>query len=352
MSTPQPIRGRGAADNPPNRFIPLYREVMDGWTEEGDPAPRTRFFRDDPKSIFSTNDSPDIPFDISLNPYRGCEHGCIYCYARPTHEYLELSAGLDFESKIFIKEDAPELVRRELSSPRWVPKWVSISGVTDAYQPIERRLQLTRRCLQVFAEFRNPIGIVTKNALVARDVDLLADLARFQAAAVYISITTLDNELARNMEPRASAPEARLRAVRELSDAGVPVGVLVAPIIPGLNDHEAPMILESAAAAGARFASYVTLRLPFGVKDLFANWLDLHYPQRKERVLGRLFAARGGKANDPRFGTRMRGEGEWADLFSEMFSLHRKRVGMSDHRLELSTAHFTNGRLKQGTLFD
>jgi DNA repair photolyase len=352
MSLPPPIRGRGASINPPNRFIPLYREAVDGWTDPDDPAPRTRFFRDDPKTILNTNDSPDVGFTYSLNPYRGCEHGCIYCYARPTHEYLELSAGSDFETKIFVKEAAPELLRRELASPKWVPETVSVSGVTDPYQPVERRLELTRRCLQVFAEFRNPIGIVTKNALVARDRDVLAELAKYEAAAVFLSITTLDPDLARVMEPRASAPAARLRAVRVLTEAGIPVGVLVAPIIPGLNDHEAPAILEAAAEAGARYAGYVTLRLPFAVKDLFATWLEQHFPNKKERVLGRLKEVRDGKLNDSRFKTRMRGEGDWADLFSTMFKLHRRRAGLADHGPELSAAHFTNGRLKQGTLFE
>lgn len=351
MSTSLPIHGRGASSNPPNRFIPLYREAIDGWTEEGDPAPRTRFFRDESRTILNTNDSPDIPFTYSVNPYRGCEHGCSYCYARPGHEFLGLSAGLDFESQIFVKEGAPELLRKELSSPNWVPQTVSMSGVTDPYQPIERRLQLTRRCLEVFAEFRNPVGIVTKSALVARDRDVLGELAKFQAAQVFLSITTLDADLARNMEPRAAIPAARLRTIRELTEAGVPVGVLVAPIIPGLNDHEAPAILEAAADAGALCAGYVTLRLPFAVKDLFAAWLEQHYPNKKDRVLGRLREARGGKLNDSQFGRRMRGEGNWADLFSRMFKLHRRRVGMADECPELSIAHFTNGRLRQGELF-
>jgi DNA repair photolyase len=352
MSTPLPIHGRGSAINPPNRFVPLYRESLPGWTEEDDPAPRTRFYRDTSRTILNTNESPDIPFYYSINPYRGCEHGCSYCYARPGHEFLGLSSGLEFESKIFVKEDAPELLRKELASPKWVPQAVSMSGVTDPYQPVERRLQLTRRCLEVFAEFRNPVGIVTKSALVSRDRDLLGELARYDAAQVFLSITTLDPELARNMEPRAAAPAARLRALRELHEAGVPVGVLVAPIIPGLNDHEAPAILQAAYDHGARCAGYVTLRLPYAVKDLFADWLERHYPERTERVLGRLREVRGGKLNDSTFGRRMRGEGEWADLFSRMFKLHRKRVGMPDEWPELSAAHFNYGRPKQGTLFE
>jgi DNA repair photolyase len=274
------------------------------------------------------------------------------CFARPFHEHLELSAGLDFESQIFVKEDAPELLRKELMSPKWVPQFVAMSGVTDPYQPIERRLELTRRCLQVFLEFRNPVGIVTKSALVARDRDLLGELSRYQAAAVYMSITTLDPELARKMEPRAATPTARLRTVRELTDAGVPVGVLVAPVIPGLTDHEAPAILEASAAAGAVTAGFVPLRLPFAVKDLFVAWLEQQYPQRKERVLTRLRDLRGGKLYDSRWGVRMRGEGEWADVFAAMFELHRRRVGMADEGPELSAAHFTNGRPRQGELFE
>ena len=352
MSTITPIHGRGAADNPPNRFIPLYREKLDTWIEEDDPAPVTRFFRDNTRTAMASNDSPDIPFNFSLNPYRGCEHGCIYCYARPTHEWLSLSAGLDFESQIFVKEDLPDLLRKELSSPKWIPQSVSIGSVTDGYQPIERRVELTRRCLQVFAEFKNPIGIVTKNALVTRDIDVLQELAAVNAAMVYVSVTTLDPDLARVMEPRASTPAARLRAIEELTAAGIPVGVMNAPIIPGLNDHETPAILEACAKAGAISAGYVVVRLPFAVKDLFSAWLDQHFPSKKERVLGRLRETRGGKLNDSRFGTRMRGEGEWAEVFREMFVLHRKRAGMIDRRVELSTASFTNGRPVQRSLFE
>jgi DNA repair photolyase len=227
-----------------------------------------------------------------------------------------------------------------------------MGGVTDVYQPVERRLKLTRRCLEVFAEFRNPVTLVTKNALVTRDRDVLAELAKYDAGAVFISITTLDPELSRKMEPRASIPAARLRAVRELTDAGVPVGILMAPVIPGLTDHEAPAILQAVADAGARFAGYVPLRLPFGVKDLFADWLGRHFPERKERVLGRVRSIRGGKLNESAFGLRMRGEGEWADLFGSMFKLHRARAGIAEDGPELSAAHFTNGRPKQGELFE
>ena len=352
MSTSGPVHGRGSSTNPPNRFIPLYREPYDDAAEEDRPGPATRFFRDDSRSVLNTNDSPDIPFTYSLNPYRGCEHGCIYCYARPTHEWLSLSPGLDFETKIFVKEKAPELLRKELSSRKWVPQTVSISGVTDAYQPIERRLQLTRRCLQVFAEFKNPVGIVTKNALVVRDIDVLKELAAVNAAMIFLSITTLDRDLARIMEPRASTPEARLRAIEELTAAGIPVGVLTAPIIPGLTDHEAPAILEASARAGALCANYVVLRLPYAVKDLFASWLEQHFPARKSKVLGRLRETRSGNLNESRFGTRMSGEGEWADLFGDMYRLHRRRYGLADDSPELSTKSFTNGQPEQGSLFD
>ena len=293
----QAIRGRGAAENPANRFERLHYdddcdEARDA--DFGDPdedreaKPPTVYYRDTTRGAFARNDSPDVPFDVSINPYRGCMHGCIYCYARPTHEYLGFSAGLDFETKIMVKEDAPALVRQELSSRKWKPQVIGMSGVTDAYQPIERRLRITRGCLEVLAEFRNPVGIVTKNGLVARDADLLGALAAHEAAVVNVSITSLDPKLQRTMEPRASHPTQRLRAIRTLADAGVPVGVMVAPIVPGLNDHEVPAILAAAAEAGARFAGRLVLRLPHGVKELFAAWLERHYPDRKDKVLNRI----------------------------------------------------------------
>ena len=236
---------------------------------------------------------------MSLNPYRGCEHGCIYCYARPTHEYLGLSAGLDFETKILVKHDAPELLRRELASPRWEPRVLALSGVTDPYQPVERRLRLTRRCLEVMAEFRQAVAIVTKNRLVTRDIDLLAGLARHQAAGVWLSITTLDAELAGQLEPRTSRPEGKLAAIRALADAGIPTGVMIAPVIPGLTEHEMPAILEAAARAGAQFACYVMLRLPMAVSGLFEDWLDRHRPAAKEKILGRIRRHAGRQAQRP-----------------------------------------------------
>jgi DNA repair photolyase len=333
------MRGRGAAGNPPGRFERVQYERDEQGNAADDPAPKTQFFRDHSASLITYNDSPDIPFRASINPYRGCEHGCIYCYARPYHEYLGFSAGLDFETKIVVKEDAPELLRRELSSPKWKPQTLAMSGVTDPYQPVERRLRVTRRCLEVLAEFRNPVGIVTKNHLVTRVLDVLGELARFNAAAVYISLTTLDADLARVMEPRTAQPQARLAAIRKLHDAGVPVGVMMAPLIPGLTDHEIPRLLEAAAQAGARTAGYVPLRLPHGVKDLFVHWLEQHMPDRKERVLQRIRDIRGGKLNEPNFGARMTGQGTYFNQIASLFEVSRKRFGLCD-RFELSTSSF------------
>jgi DNA repair photolyase len=351
MSTIPPIRGRGAAGNPPNRFVPLYT-VPDPDADPTDgPAPGTLFFRDDSKSVLAGNDSPDIPFRYHFNPYRGCEHGCSYCFARPTHEYLGMSAGLDFETRIMVKENAPALLRKALASPKWEPQPIGMSGVTDAYQPVERRARITRRCVEVFAEFRNPVGVVTKNSLVARDADLFAELAKHQAAAVFVSITTLDPDLARKMEPRASAPAARLRAIRELTEAGVPCGVMFAPVIPGLNDHEAADVLKAAADAGARSAHYVLLRMPYAVKDVFIGWLDQHYPERKEKVLGRVRDARGGKLNDPRFNHRFRGDGPWVDAFRQLFRAAKTKAGIPNDVPPLSAAAFRRPGGKQLTLF-
>jgi DNA repair photolyase len=342
---PSGFRGRGATANPANRFELIHYE-RDPEAGPDDPAPATQFFKDSSRSIIARNDSPDVGFDASINPYRGCEHGCVYCYARPTHEYLGLSAGLDFETKIMVKEDAPELLRRELASPRWQPQTLALSGVTDPYQPIERRLQLTRRCLEVLAEFRNPVVIVTKNHLVTRDTDLLLELAKHRAVGVFISVTTLDADLARTLEPRATSPSGRLTAIEQLSRAGVPVGVMVAPVIPGLNDHEIPAVVKAVAAAGARFAGYTMLRLPYAVAVLFEEWLERHRPGSKERILGRIRDVRDGRLNDPRFGSRMRGEGVLAEQIRSLFHLSCRQAGINSSRLELSTASF---RCPQGT---
>src|SRR4051812_41271320 len=333
------IRGRGTAHNPANRFV-QQELVPDGdWldaADEEEPAPRTVFLRDHTKTIIAHNDSPDVGFDASVNPYRGCEHGCIYCFAQPTHEYLDFSLGLDFETKILVKEDAPQLLRAELSAKGWRPQTLGFSGVTDPYQPVERKLKLTRRCLEVLTEFRNPVAMITKNHLITRDGDLLGELARYGAAMACISVTTLDADLARVMEPRASAPRARLEAIRALADAGVPVGVLVAPVIPGLTEYEMLPIIAAAREHGASFAGYVPLRLPFGLKDLFDQWLARHFPDRREKVLNRVRSLRGGKLNDGNFHTRMHGEGPFADQIAAFFKFACKRAGMNEVRLKLS----------------
>jgi DNA repair photolyase len=274
-----------------------------------------------------------------VNPYRGCEHGCSFCYARPTHEYLGFSAGLDFESKILVKPEAPQLLRKALASPRWKPQVIGLSGNTDAYQPVERRLRITRGCLEVIRDFRNPVAITTKSHLVTRDVDLLTELAQDHAAAVTISVTSLRNEIQRVMEPRAATPARRLKAIELLSAAGVPVGVNVAPVVPGLTDHELPEILEAAAAAGASFAGYIVLRLPYGVKEIFATWLEQHFPERKDKVLNRVRELRGGKLYDGRFEVRGKGEGPWAAQLSALFHVYRVRFGL-DRPPKLSTAAF------------
>ena len=340
MGATTTFRGRGAADNPANRFEPLILERDPDLDPASEPAPATRFYRDASCSLITYNDSPDIGYAASLNPYRGCEHGCIYCYARPTHEYLGFSAGLDFETRIMVKTDAPELLRRELASRRWKPQALAMCGVTDCYQPVERRLELTRRCLAVLAEFLNPVGVVTKNHLVTRDADVLVELARHHAAAVTISLTTLDGNLATQLEPRTSQPTMRLDAVARLRAAGVPVGVLVAPVIPAINDHEIPAVLKAAAEAGSQFAGYTILRLPHGLKDLFADWLARHFPDRREKVLGRIREMRGGKLNDSSFGMRMSGEGIWAEQIAALFDTSRRKAGIAEGWPELSTMAF------------
>ena len=295
------IRGRGSSRNPRNRFEAVHTELEAGSLEE---APPTVLLKDASRSILSRNDAPDVGFDVGINPYRGCSHGCSYCYARPTHEYLGFSAGLDFETRILVKERAPELLERALRSRSWKPQVIALSGNTDAYQPAERALGITRRCLEVLRDFRNPVQIVTKSHLVVRDIDLLGELAEHRAAAVLVSVTTLRNEVQRRMEPRAATPARRLDAIRELAAGGVPVGVMVAPVVPGLTDEELPQILDAAASAGASFASYVLLRLPHGVKELFTEWLGQHFPERRDKVLNRIREMRGGALYDARYSVR------------------------------------------------
>lgn len=330
-----PSHGRGSTSNPKNRFAEL-------WVEPDAPPGRvpTRVFVDDSKSVISTNTSPDIPFSQSLNPYRGCEHGCAYCYARPTHEYLGLSAGLDFETQLFAKPRAAALLREALAKPRYVCSPLALSGVTDCYQPVERELQITRACLEVLVACRHPVTIVTKGALVARDADLLGDLARDGLTSVLLSVTSLDPALARDLEPRASAPARRLGAIEDLAQAGVPVGVMVGPVIPGLNDHEVPAILAAAKARGASFAAWILLRLPHGVRELFDAWLERHRPERRGRVLERLRSCRGGQLSDPRFGSRMRGEGPYAAQIRALFQSALCKNGLSAESPTLVTGHF------------
>jgi DNA repair photolyase len=342
------MRGRGSAGNPADRFTQL---LVERDPDAPPDAPATVVLRDSARSILAANESPDVPFEWSLNPYRGCEHGCIYCYARPTHEWLGLSAGLDFETRLFAKEGAAALLERELAAPSWRGEMVAISGVTDAWQPVERTLRLTRGCLEVLARARNPTAIVTKSALVLRDLDLLLELERFQAAAVFITVTTLDEELAATLEPRAARPRLRLDVLRQLAEAGIPTGVLVAPVIPGLTDHEIPAILAAARAAGVRHASWQMLRLPYGVKELFSEWLARHRPERRARVLHLLRTLRGGALNDARFGLRMRGEGPHASAIEALFRTSARRLGFAAGRVDLSSASFRRPGATQGQLF-
>ena len=345
---PVQLVGRGAGYNLPNRFerIAIEYDAQDPATsgrvgEEG-PAPvlRTQFFSDHASSVITRNASPDLGFEFAVNPYRGCEHGCAYCYARPYHEYLGFSAGLDFESKIMVKEDAPRLLRRELTAPSWSPAVIAMSGVTDCYQPVERRLRVTRRCLEVFAEFCQPVSLITKNALVVRDLDYLTALAGHGAAAVVLSMTTLAPDLSRAMEPRASLPAQRLAAVKALAAAGVPVGVNIAPVVPGLNDHEIPASGAAAAEAGARFAGWGMLRLPLGVKDVFLDWLDRVFPGKRSRVLARIREVRGGTLDQSAFGVRMTGEGIFAEQIRALFRAAARRHGLDRGFPTLSTTAF------------
>ncbi len=352
------IRGRGAQWNPANRFPGGVSHVVDDTIEydpnsEDEPKrrPETIILEDSAKTILTHNDSPDVGAAYNLNPYRGCEHGCIYCYARPGHEYMGYSAGLDFETKIFVKRDAPMLLRRELSAKSWRPEPISLSGITDVYQPIERELHITRQCLEVLLDFRQPVGIITKNRLVTRDIDLLAEMASFGCAAVFVTVTTLDLKLNRILEPRTSAPAQRLDAIRQLSAAGIPVGVMVAPVIPGLTDHETPAILEAVAEAGAKRANYIMLRLPYAVAPLFESWLDEHYPDRKEKVLNRLRSLRGGKLYKADYATRMKGEGEFAEQQANLFRIACKKYGLNQEHTPLSVEHFRRPGQDQMLLF-
>jgi len=335
-------KARGTAINPPNRFERLHVEPLDDSTElEPDlPDRLTQFFVDNSKSILSENDSPDVPFTYSINPYRGCEHGCVYCYARADHEYLGFSAGLDFESKILVKTEAPRLLQEALSASNWNPQTICLSGDTDCYQPAERRLQLTRQCLEVFAAYRNPVSIITKNALVQRDIDLLKDLAHDNLVTVTMTITTLDDDLIRTLEPRTSRAGLRLSTIRTLADNGIPVGVSVAPIIPGLTDQEIPAILYAAAENGARYAGYIILRLPHAVREVFMEWLERELPLKAHKIRNRITDFRGGRVSNYEWGTRTRGKGPSAVAVRTLFEQALRRSGLSSEKHELSNHHF------------
>jgi len=354
-----PVRGRGAGIDPGNRFdgirLHVLGEHLDARRREHPDGSqvRTEFIDDNTRTIINRVDSPDQPFDWTINPYRGCEHGCIYCYARPTHETLGFTCGIDFETKIMVKREAPALLRRELASPKWRGEPITMSGVTDPYQPIERTLRVTRGCLDVFAECRQPVCIVTKNRLIARDMDLLRELARYNAVRVAVSVTTLDAHLASVMEPRTSSPRDRLRAINELTDAGVPTMAMVAPVIPGLNDREIPAILKAVCEAGAIKAAKVLLRLPHQLKPLFLEWLHRHVPDRAQRVEQRIRDTRRGKLYDATFGERKRGAGLYAEQIQQTFRVFAKRYGLDQDLPAMSSAHFRRPNLDgQFSLFE
>jgi len=344
------IKGRGAADNPQGRFETLARSHEP--EVEVQSRPETVVTLQPARSIIARNDSPDLPFTQSINPYQGCEHGCIYCYARPSHAYLGLSPGLDFETRIFAKENAAELLRKELSRPDYRCDLIALGANTDPYQPVERKQRITRGILEVLWEFRNPVGIVTKGSLIERDLDLLEPMAREGLVQVFISIGSLVGEIARTLEPRAAAPYRRVETIRRLSASGVPCGTLVAPIIPFLNDKDMEAVLEAVSEAGARMAGYTLLRLPWEVKDLFKDWLERNYPLKAKHVMARIRDMRGGRDNDPNFGSRMKGEGQFAELLGKRFALACKRLGLNaGGRKRLDTMKFSRPEPPQGNLF-
>jgi len=344
MSSKNPIpqKGRGACDNPAPRYAEFAREGFDdGWPEsEADTALRTQVYTDTSRSIISRNQSPDVPFDRSINPYKGCEHGCAYCFARPTHAYLDLSPGLDFETKIFAKPNAAELLAEELAKPSYQVAPIALGVNTDAYQPTERHMGITRQLLEVLAAHRHPVSLLSKSSLIERDIDLLAPMAERNLVQVAISVTTLDNGLSRKLEPRAAAPARRLQTIRALSEAGIPVGVLFAPVIPALNDSEMEAVLGAAAEAGAVSAGYVLLRLPHEVKDLFQGWLQLHAPLKATFVMNLIRDMRGGKDYSARFGERMCGSGQHAELIAQRFRLACKKTGLNARPMALDNSQF------------
>lgn len=338
-----PLKGRGAASSPPARYERHHGEAIDdGWYTEPAPDSVATSVQPEPaRTVISRNDSPDIGFSQSINPYRGCEHGCVYCYARPTHAWLGLSPGLDFETRLFFKARAAERLRHELGKPGYVPRLIMLGANTDPYQPVEKRLKVTRSILEVLQNCRHPVSIVTKGALIERDLDILSSMARERLVSVMVSLTTLDPDLKRRLEPRTASPLARLGAIRRLADAGVPVGTLVAPVIPALTDHELERLLEAAARSGARCAGYVVLRLPLEVRDLFRDWLLAHFPDRARHVMARVHSMRDGRDNDPRFGSRMTGSGVDAALLKQRFEVAARRLGLESRMgFTLDTTRF------------
>jgi DNA repair photolyase len=353
MTTSNSIKGRGAGFNPQNRFERTHLEplAIDLEYEEHASQIKTLFFLDSSKSILARNDSPDLPFEYSINPYRGCEHGCIYCYARPSHEYLGFSAGLDFETKIMVKMSAARLLDEALQKKSWQPQMVAFSGNTDCYQPIERKLQLTRQCLEVFLRHRNPVGMITKNVLVLRDIDILQEMAKLQLVHVMISITSLRPDLISVMEPRTPTPMKRLKAIEELAKYCIPVGVNAAPIIPGLTDEELPAILKAAADHGATSAGYILVRFPYAVRQLFFDWVERNFPERAGKILTRIQDTRDGNVSDSRFGTRMTGEGEFAETIKALFKLHAAKYNLNRRWSGLTTEHFRREARGQMEIF-
>ncbi|HEY2465145.1 MAG TPA: PA0069 family radical SAM protein [Steroidobacteraceae bacterium] len=340
----QTFKGRGSSSNVAGRFDSLTLEKADdGWYQDEIVENLTEtVLPDRARSVITSNDSPDVGFDVSINPYRGCAHGCVYCFARPTHSYLGLSPGLDFETKLFYKADAANILEAELAKPKYVCKTIALGINTDGYQPLEKRLQVTRGILAVLTRCRHPVTIVTKSALIVRDLDLLTDLAKDKLVSVMVSITSLTNDIKRTLEPRTASPQARLRVIQQLSEAGVPVGVLVAPVIPAITDHEIEDIMSAAKDAGASRAGYVLLRLPHELKIIFREWLAEHYPDRAKHVMSLINQSRGGKDYDSQFGTRMRGTGPYAELLRTRFDLAKRKLGFAgaEERYELDTSLF------------
>ena len=351
------LRGRGTDINPPNRFEKLHIEETEDLYDERDYEPGaerkigTVFYKDYSKSAIAKNNSPDIPFDYSFNPYRGCEHGCVYCYARPTHEYLGFSSGIDFETKIMVKENGPKLLKKEFEKKSYIPKLIIISGDTDPYQPIERKLKITREALKVCLEYRNPVAIITKNSLILRDIDILSEMSKLNLVLTTLSITTLNKELASKLEPRTATPERKLQAIEKLSEAGIPVNVNVAPIIPGLNDEEIPEILKHSAQRGAISAAYILLRLPYSIKDLFSNWLEREFPDRKEKILNKIKEMRDGKLNISEFGKRFKAKGEQANAIRELFYISCRKYGLNRREIEITAENFKRHETVQLELF-